>query len=62
MPSESRRSILTKLLEVASLVGSYLLGVYIRLRPALTYGISLTADDPLHHYRMTKYLLEMGRL
>ena len=62
MPSESRRNILTKLLEVASLVGSYLLGVYIRLRPALTYGISLTADDPLHHYRMTKYLLEMGRL
>ncbi|GEM_PF-921995 len=62
MPSEFRRRILTKSLELASLIGSYLLGVYLRLKPALSYGISLTADDPLLHYRMTKYVVEMGRL
>ena len=51
-----------KIIELASLAASYLLGVYLRLRPALIHGISLTADDPLLHYRMTKYLFETGSL
>jgi len=61
MPARSKTNVLTTILELASLIGSYLLGVYLRLRPALRYGVSLTADDPLLHYRMTKYLLEIGR-
>jgi len=62
MQSKYGNNILVKILELASLASSYLLGVYLRLRPALTYGISLTADDPLLHYRMTKYLFEAGSL
>ncbi len=57
-----KSKLLAKLLEIASLFGSYTLGVYFRLKPALLYGVSLTADDPLIHYRMTKYLLEYGHL
>ncbi len=62
MQLKYERDVLIKIVEFVSLVTSYLMGVYFRLRPALLYGFSLTADDPLLHYRMTKYLLETGSL
>ncbi|MGC9020305.1 MAG: STT3 domain-containing protein [Candidatus Methanodesulfokora sp.] len=48
--------------DMASLLASYIVGVYLRILPTFTYGIHLTADDPLIHYWVTKYLLENGRL
>lgn len=48
--------------DVVSLLASYIIGVYLRILPIFTYGVHLTADDPLIHYWVTKYLLENGRL
>lgn len=53
---------LNMIFDIASLLASYIVGVYLRILPTFTYGIHLTADDPLIHYWVTKYLLENGRL
>ncbi len=56
--SERVKSVLTWLL-VGLATG---LSVYFRLLPAQNYGAFLTGDDPVFHYRMTKHVVETGRL
>ncbi len=41
---------------------AFILSIYIRLQPALRFGPYLTGDDPVLHYRLTKYVVETGKL
>jgi len=50
------------LLEIAAVAAAYLIAVYLRLLPALKFGFKFTTDDPLLHYKLTKLLLENGKL
>ena len=62
MPEDEGENLRGKLLEIVAIVISYILGVGVRILPALKYGAYLTADDPLLHYRITDYLLKTGHL
>jgi len=50
------------LVEVLVLAAALSVGILVRLRSAEVSGVKLTADDPLLHYRITKRLLEIGRI
>ncbi len=50
------------MLEIAAIAAAYAIAVYLRLIPALKFGFKFTTDDPLLHYKLTKLLLEDGRL
>ncbi len=49
-------------LEIVLVALAYALAVYIRVQPILEIGPYFTSDDPLFHYRLTKYLIENGKL
>ncbi len=55
-------AVMWALIEIAAILAAVGLGIFIRLQPALRYGLNLTADDPLLHYRMTKDLIEEGHI
>ncbi len=50
------------MLQVGALVLLYAAGAYLRLAPLPTWGVYVTADDPVLHVRVTEYVLEHGHL
>jgi len=50
------------LVEIGALVLLYAAGTYVRLAPLPTWGVYVTADDPVLHVRVTEYVLEHGHL
>lgn len=54
--AETYKSALVPVLLILAVV----LGAYIRLLPAMNYGIELDANDPWVEYWLTKYLVEHG--
>ncbi|MHA1832839.1 MAG: STT3 domain-containing protein, partial [Candidatus Baldrarchaeia archaeon] len=56
------KSILRKISIFAVLMLIYVISVYIRLTPALKGGAVLPGDDPLFHYRLTKYVVDYGKI
>ncbi len=52
----------SKIITISVIILAIMLGVYIRIIPALNYGIELDANDPWIEYWLSKYLAEHGIL
>ncbi len=50
------------LVQIGALVLLYAAGTYVRLAPLPSWGVYVTADDPVLHVRVTEYVLEHGHL
>ncbi len=57
--SDRRKGLIIDFLVIAV---TYVLAAIIRVLPTIRFGVHLTADDPLLHYRVTKALLETGSI
>ncbi len=52
----------TLTLEITLIIAATTLSIYLRLLPIQNKGVYLTSDDPIMHYKLTKYLVENGHL
>jgi len=60
--TDSLRARRLLLVQIGALVLLYAAGTYVRLAPLPTWGVYVTADDPVLHVRVTEYVLQHGHL